>query len=829
MYSSIPALLNATTTGTTATTTTGNATLSGTNYNTITWTPVTAANGYGAASYRIFRTASGGSPSTTGAIKTISAANCTATLCTFNDTGYVGDGTSVPSTNTTEIAPPVGESPAVLFPGATNLNLVVKGFSQTGNSIVGVGVGPFFQGSTDLAAFITSASSDSSGNLTINYSPIPGGGLSFSGYSFTLYGTGTALDGTYGNGSASVSISPSTITITGAGATPSLSATSGVVHQPWSNLSYNGTQGAEFDNLSIVNHNRPGSTGSQTPGTIVVPSDQQYSAYLPGTYGVKDFRGGSMLFHNVMMGGCEYCFWGLQSDFDRFERVFFNSAHIGIYLAQQSAPNSTLSELDGYLERMLELDGVGQQGFLFADSHMIAGNAIYTPVGIVNREYDPTAGGGGGTPSISVAFSHGINYEYGGGGCVSAPKAFVSIDADTGSHVSTHDVVFEQPSLVNSNAGLPCHIPYFTESGSTVYIAYNQPTASGYLGQIAAWNANVTPSTPTVALNSLDSAAVAIPACVNLSSGACLQYNSVPYIVGGTTALNTSVSLNSLTVNSGGTLRLNDDGSSIGGVLGVFGTGTGTASIYQQNGGNPTNSRFFKFYNGSSQTTMTVGTFGIRMQNNSGTPLSVLQLSADTSDYFSSVAPGFIRFRSDLNGSYGRWMVDNNTNKVGLFTTQDANCSTTGPTGTPSSSTFLRGDCSWATPTSGSKDWHASSSIVYGSTATGQTGVPFNVINTSTLTNVTLTFSQAPAGCSTYPVFQLYTCSRTDCGTASGGTRTAVSGTSVATTSTGGNNYALSGLSVSLVPGTYVGWWATAAAGCSTNVGGGISNFDGTD
>jgi len=62
------------------TTTTGNATLSATNFNRITWASVS-----GAVDYRIYRTASGGSPATTGLIGT------TVSL-TFNDTGLAASG-----------------------------------------------------------------------------------------------------------------------------------------------------------------------------------------------------------------------------------------------------------------------------------------------------------------------------------------------------------------------------------------------------------------------------------------------------------------------------------------------------------------------------------------------------------------------------------------------------------------------------------------------------------------------------------------------------------------------------------------------------------------
>lgn len=73
------------------TTTTANATLSSTNSNTVTWDPVSGASGY-----QVWRTAAGGTPSSTGLIGTTAA-----TLFTFTDTGIAGDSATAPTTNTT--------------------------------------------------------------------------------------------------------------------------------------------------------------------------------------------------------------------------------------------------------------------------------------------------------------------------------------------------------------------------------------------------------------------------------------------------------------------------------------------------------------------------------------------------------------------------------------------------------------------------------------------------------------------------------------------------------------------------------------------------------
>lgn len=78
--------------------TTGPATLTGTNSVTLTWVPSTA----NVQIYDIYRTASSGTPSTTGRIGTHIGAFVTSPTgtMTFTDTGLVGDGSTIPATNT---------------------------------------------------------------------------------------------------------------------------------------------------------------------------------------------------------------------------------------------------------------------------------------------------------------------------------------------------------------------------------------------------------------------------------------------------------------------------------------------------------------------------------------------------------------------------------------------------------------------------------------------------------------------------------------------------------------------------------------------------------
>ncbi len=78
----------------TGTTTAGGATLSATVFNTITWDTIPMA-----VSYRIYRTAAGGTPSTTGLIATVTPVN--SNTQSYVDIGGAGDSSTAPTVNTT--------------------------------------------------------------------------------------------------------------------------------------------------------------------------------------------------------------------------------------------------------------------------------------------------------------------------------------------------------------------------------------------------------------------------------------------------------------------------------------------------------------------------------------------------------------------------------------------------------------------------------------------------------------------------------------------------------------------------------------------------------
>lgn len=118
----------------TGTTTTGAASLDSTHFNTVTWGGI-----QNAASYKIYRTAVGSSPTTTGVIGAVSAGS----PLTLVDNGLAGDSSAAPTVNTT------GGIPVPYMQTTTNCSngasTAVCGSAPTGAVAVPAGVNPTLQ------------------------------------------------------------------------------------------------------------------------------------------------------------------------------------------------------------------------------------------------------------------------------------------------------------------------------------------------------------------------------------------------------------------------------------------------------------------------------------------------------------------------------------------------------------------------------------------------------------------------------------------------------------------------------------------------------------
>ena len=119
-------------TGTTAassagTTTTANATLSASNNVLVTWDPVP-----GAVSYDVYRTAAGGTPSTTGLV-----ANVLVGTTSYTDTGAAGDSTTAPTVNTTGAITTPGPATVGQFAENTTDQAIATSTTITAPNLIG--------------------------------------------------------------------------------------------------------------------------------------------------------------------------------------------------------------------------------------------------------------------------------------------------------------------------------------------------------------------------------------------------------------------------------------------------------------------------------------------------------------------------------------------------------------------------------------------------------------------------------------------------------------------------------------------------------------------
>ncbi|MDL2342454.1 MAG: right-handed parallel beta-helix repeat-containing protein, partial [Patescibacteria group bacterium] len=154
------------------TTATGNATLDGTNFNRITWSTVLGASGY-----RVYRTASAGTPSGIGLIGTVVGAG----TLTFDDTG------SVPGITTgTSVAPTGGTSGSIQAQNGISYDANNRTFTQSFTRTVPTAVGDYVE------VFKTSGGNDAT-NYHISIASQGGGGATSVTKEYTVgvtYSTG---------------------------------------------------------------------------------------------------------------------------------------------------------------------------------------------------------------------------------------------------------------------------------------------------------------------------------------------------------------------------------------------------------------------------------------------------------------------------------------------------------------------------------------------------------------------------------------------------------------------------------------------------------------
>lgn len=130
---------------------------------------------------------------------------------------------------------------------------------------------------------------------------------------------------------------------------------------------YDGTGAfAQFRNISIAYK------GSSNTNLL-----NGQGAYGTGTYGIKDWRGGELVFENVWLENFEWGFWGIQSDINSYDRLHLQRCHVGMYLGPRSDQPSIKELYTLYNDTDVWLDRITVARF--RDCQFVGGGSSTTP------------------------------------------------------------------------------------------------------------------------------------------------------------------------------------------------------------------------------------------------------------------------------------------------------------------------------------------------------------------------------------------------------------------------------------------------------------------
>ena len=548
---------------------------------------------------------------------------------------------------------------------------------SAGQHGVTASVGPFVQFSYDKSANVTTWSLDGSGNLTVNFIAMPGGLKFRASESIILSNTGV-VDATY---HSVATVTTTQITITGV-AGSAASGSGGLLHEPWTNFDADGKQGSEWNNITFSNYNRVNQTNCS--------QNWFYCEYVQGTYGMLDYRGGNQILNNVKVTGTQYGFYGVQSDFTYLNNFSFQGGQMAAYVGPNSTPF--------YINRLNDLaddvsvwiDGLPYQGITVSNSHFRSGSSTTSQIVVANKLYDSTAALGGGLPTSGVLLT-GNDFEF-GGGCpgTSTPNSFISIDSIAmGSATVTKDWHIVGSSFVNY-ASSPCNVPTFisvgrnNSFGEVIGTADSNSTLTNLIDYTPA-----TGSPVFYLLNAVPLANIATNAVSN-SGGAGATYLS--YRSFSTTNNPTFTGTVTLPSGTGATsliLPYIDTANLITSYFGCKSSGAANCLYFETGGASS------PYGTGLYAASALFGTiyakmtnFGFTANNNNGAYFSETGQSADPGSYNMG--------QRWFNTTELREKLYDGTNLDVFAWLSDLHC-TAKPTGTPSSTTYLRGDCSWAT------------------------------------------------------------------------------------------------------------------------------------
>jgi hypothetical protein len=143
---------------------------------------------------------------------------------------------------------------------------------------------------------------------------------------------------------------------------------------------YNGPEGFALRRLYIATANPSTVTdGGQESGATWPFNPTTTLLYQPGTYAIRDWRGGYIRMDDVRIRGFDWWFWGIQSDLDTFRNIEVQCSHSGAYIGPRSDQLTIESSHILFNDRVLDIDSAAGARFISC-SFVDNGNATTAPV-----------------------------------------------------------------------------------------------------------------------------------------------------------------------------------------------------------------------------------------------------------------------------------------------------------------------------------------------------------------------------------------------------------------------------------------------------------------
>ncbi|MDB5185271.1 MAG: hypothetical protein JWN38_1079 [Candidatus Saccharibacteria bacterium] len=203
---------------------------------------------------------------------------------------------------------------------------------------------------------------------------------------------------------------------------------------------YDGPEGLTLRNLYLK--------GYTTTSTLGFDGS---SVYCPGTYGVRDWRGGDVKMDNVYFEGFEWWFWGIQSDLNTFRNVEVRHCKRGFYLGPRSDQN-TFYDLYSTLNDKIGTIDCASQAVFFAPKFV--GNGTATTNGLTITNVSST------TVQTNGVYIEDPWFEHLQG--TSNIEAF--IEMGVGDTVQVKGLVVRNPLIGNNPQATTPHAQYFLKT-----------------------------------------------------------------------------------------------------------------------------------------------------------------------------------------------------------------------------------------------------------------------------------------------------------------------------------------------------------------------------